>query len=336
MSKKTKSNDMLYIIIIILLVIIGILSFFVGKNMGGNNNGGTTANNELPKDFNIMVVDDKRCSDCQTDQFITQISQAPGLSWVEIEKVDFWDKWIAQMLKDENISALPAIIFSHNTGMDPQMAQYLKPLPSGKYTLSIEAKFNPFAKRSERGLLMLDAEQLKEIKQNLYLTGDKNSKITWLEYSDVNCHFCKKMETDETGKKVLEKYPNDVNIAKINYISVGGAATQTAAEAMECIGKVAGETAYNIAFSQALISGKNWTDDILSSVPNLDTSAVQECIKNGDTKKVIAEKISLQDEAFGRGGTPRNVIINNETGEYEILGWAYPVESFEQIVDSLK
>ena len=39
---------------------------------------------------------------------------------------------------------------------------------------------------------------------------------------------------------------------------------------------------------------------------------------------------------FGVTGTPGNVLINNETGEYEVLSGAYPTASFEQIIDRLK
>ncbi|USN57877.1 MAG: hypothetical protein H6767_06005 [Candidatus Peribacteria bacterium] len=40
-------------------------------------------------------------------------------------------------------------------------------------------------------------------------------------------------------------------------------------------------------------------------------------------------------DTFGITGTPGNVLINNETGEYEVLSGAYPTASFEDVIDRL-
>jgi protein-disulfide isomerase len=46
--------------------------------------------------------------------------------------------------------------------------------------------------------------------------------------------------------------------------------------------------------------------------------------------------MSLGTEQFGVTGTPGNVLINNKTGEYQILPGAYPVDEFKKAIDSLK
>jgi protein-disulfide isomerase len=40
-------------------------------------------------------------------------------------------------------------------------------------------------------------------------------------------------------------------------------------------------------------------------------------------------------QLFGITWTPGNVLINNNTGEYDIISWAYPTASFETIIDKL-
>jgi protein-disulfide isomerase len=42
--------------------------------------------------------------------------------------------------------------------------------------------------------------------------GNKNARITIVEYSDFICPFCKRHYTAQTLEKIVEKYPNDVNM----------------------------------------------------------------------------------------------------------------------------
>lgn len=38
---------------------------------------------------------------------------------------------------------------------------------------------------------------------------------------------------------------------------------------------------------------------------------------------------------FGITGTPGNAVINNLTGEYEVVSGAYPASTFEGIIDKM-
>jgi len=116
MSKKKEavnSNNLLYIIIILLLVVIAILAFFVGKNMGNTtvvSNPSTT----VATDLKITVIDDKRCTNCQTADIINQLKQTPFLASAEYETKDFSDADMEEYIKDNNIDKLPAVVFSTN------------------------------------------------------------------------------------------------------------------------------------------------------------------------------------------------------------------------------
>jgi len=39
---------------------------------------------------------------------------------------------------------------------------------------------------------------------------------------------------------------------------------------------------------------------------------------------------------FGVSGTPGNVIIDNESGEFVLIPGAYPMEKFEEEIENLK
>lgn len=65
------------------------------------------------------------------------------------------------------------------------------------------------------------------------------------------------METDGTANTVLAEFPTQLNKASSNYIGVGGASTQTAAEILECSGKLGGADAFNAILSRVLVDGDN-------------------------------------------------------------------------------
>ena len=67
---------------------------------------------------------------------------------------------------------------------------------------------------------MLEKEQVDRVLANSYLKGPADAQITWLEYTDLNCHFCQKMEDDGTAQAVLDKFPETLNKTTHNFIGV--------------------------------------------------------------------------------------------------------------------
>lgn len=57
-----------------------------------------------------------------------------------------------------------------------------------------------------------DAAKLAAIEKDGYIKGNKNARITVLEYSDLICPFCKRQYSSQTIENLLAKYPNDVNM----------------------------------------------------------------------------------------------------------------------------
>jgi len=338
MTKKAQSNDILYIVIIALLVIIWILAFFVGKNMGWGSSSNVTTNTQLHEDFSITIIDDARCTNCQTDQFVTQLWQTPGLAWVEIKTVDFSDAGIEQMVKDENIALLPAVIFSHNQGIDAGMVQYLTALPSGKYSLSIDATFNPFAKRSDRGLLMLENADLEAVKAGAYIDGNTDAKISWVEYSDLECPFCAKLHTSWAPDEIKAKYGDDINIVFQHFPLGFHANAKPGAELAECLGDQKGSEAFYALIEESFAQWNSTRSFLLDEAVKLggDKDELEACLDAGTHGDKVDTQMARGTQLFGVTGTPGNVLINNETGEYEVLSGAYPTASFEEIIEKLK
>ena len=326
----------LYGTIIVLMMIIAGLAFYVGQMMGNKATPTTvTPTVVTAEDISVTIIDDVRCSDCQASAIMEQLQVLPFLAGAEFIKQDFSDSWVSEYLEENQITALPAVIFNSNAMNDGrQITPYLTALPGGEFSLALGATFDPFAIRSDKGFLVLDEWILEDIKADAHFIGDENAAVTWLEYTDVDCHYCKKMETDGTAETVLEAIGSDLNKTSSHFIGVGGQASQDAAEALECIASVGSADAYNSGLSEALISGDN---SVATLIANATASWVNEtllnaCIDNGDSKATVERKFNRGQNAFGITGTPGNVIINNQTGEYEIISGAYPASTFEEVV----
>jgi len=59
---------------------------------------------------------------------------------------------------------------------------------------------------------MLSLEKIQEVKAESYINGNKDAKITWLEYSDLECPYCAKLHNSGTPEELIEKYGDDLNI----------------------------------------------------------------------------------------------------------------------------
>nr|MDD3720721.1 thioredoxin domain-containing protein [Candidatus Gracilibacteria bacterium] len=349
---EKKTNTVLYIIIIVLLAIIAIGAFFVGKNMG--NNGGDvkkdSTNTSTSKSITITVIDDKRCTNCMTDQIVSQLKQVPFLAGAEFVQKDFSDKGVDTYLKDNSISKLPAIILSSNDINDNgQMKPYLKELKDKQYSLEIGASFDPYAKRSAKGFLLLDKDTLNKIKANTYLQGNKDAKVSWIEYSDLECPFCAKLHKSDVPSKIKETYGDKVNKYFNNFPLEFHKNALPAAEIIECLGEQKGADAFYSLIKNSYDSAKQLSDGnidtstssskdfLISEAVKLgaDKTKLENCVNEEKYSKKISEEQSVGASTFGISGTPGNILVNNDTGEYEVISGAYPFESFKQTIDAL-
>jgi hypothetical protein len=57
-----------------------------------------------------------------------------------------------------------------------------------------------------------DAAKFASIAQDGYILGNKDAKITIIEYSDLLCPFCKRHYNSQTIENLVKKYPDDVNM----------------------------------------------------------------------------------------------------------------------------
>ena len=308
--------------------------------MGNTNvvNNPNTATTPVASDLKITVIDDKRCTTCQTNDLVNQLKQTPFLAAAEYETKDFSDPDAENYVKDNNIVNLPAIIFSTNQIADNgSMAPYLTALPSGEYSLQVGAKFDPFAKRSDKGFLVLDADKIPGLKDGAYLKGNEAAKISWIEYSDLECPFCAKLHNEGTIGEIESKYGDQINMAFKHFPLDFHPNAKPGAEFIECAAELGWADVYYTLVDRAFEEGKSTKSFLLEEAEklSLDTIAIETCLDDGKYGEKVDAHLAEGSTLFGVTGTPGSVLINNETGEYEVISGAYPTATFEAAIDKL-
>ena len=332
--KEKENNNMLFILIILLFVVIIILAFLLWKNIWNNSNSWINDEIVVTKDLKITVIDDKRCINCETEQILDKLKQIPSLADTSFEVKDFSDD--KDILKDNWISYIPAIIFSHNK-VENDLRQYLVKLDSWKYSLQIWASFDPFLERSERWFLILDRGELTKIKENSYIKWNPDAKITWIEYSDLECPFCAKLHNSWTIEDLQEKYKDDLNIIFNHFPLDFHPNAMPWAKILECVWEISWtENFYElikVVFSEEKSSRKFMLDEAEKLWVDLDE--LKACIDEDKYEQKIEDHRQTWSRLFGITGTPGNILINNDTLEYEIISWAYPTNRFIEVIDKL-
>jgi protein-disulfide isomerase len=83
--------------------------------------------------------------------------------------------------------------------------------------------------------LVLDKETLNKIKTNTYLKGNKEAKISLIEYSDLECPFCAKLHKSDVPTKIEEIYSDKVNIYFNHFPLEFHKNAMPAARVLECL-----------------------------------------------------------------------------------------------------
>lgn len=185
---------------------------------------------------------------------------------------------------------------------------------------------------SEAPVLTLEDGKLEKMMQGAYITWNKKARITLVTYSDFWCSYCRKQYNNQTLEKLVEKYPNEVNMVFKNF-PIG---SPLLAQWSVCVAKLAGVDKYYQYIAKGF-SLEELSEEILFDMATslgVNKSKFTSCLSNPET---MVEITASTEEAkwFGMNWTPGNLIIDNEKGTYVVLPGAYPIEAFDTEIQKI-
>lgn len=180
--------------------------------------------------------------------------------------------------------------------------------------------------------------EVPEVQNTDHIQGATNPKITIVEYSDLECPFCKVYH--ETLSDVLTKYPNDVAWVYRHYpIDSLHKKARGEAIASECVAKEKGNQAfwqYINAIFEETTSNDSLPASFLSEEAlrlGISGETFTSCTTNPEIKNLVDTQVK-DAQSIGARGTPYSVLVDQKGNTYPLEG-AYPEEAVSAIIDKL-
>ena len=333
--QKKKNNSLLFTGIAIL----GIFILWIGYLIMNKKDGALPSTNSWTWKIVVKIIGDKRCNGCLTNEIGAKIKEAPFLANAQFVEQDFSDSGVEKYMKENELKFLPAFIFSTNEIVDDTgIRDFLVPLKDGNFILEVGSKFDPFTKRSEKGFAVIEKEKLDTLKKWSYVDGNETAKITWIEYSDVECPYCAKLHNSGVIEGLWKRYGSNLNRVFQHFpIIQAHKNALPAAQLLECAWEIWWAKSFYELSKNVYAGEKSDKKFILEEATKLglDTGKLEVCFDDEKYKEKVLKQQKLWSELFWVNSTPTNVLVNNETGEYEILNGAMPQDKFEEVIEKL-
>lgn len=166
--------------------------------------------------------------------------------------------------------------------------------------------------------------------------GNKNAKVTLIEYSDFECPFCARFHP--TMLQVMKEYGDKVNWVYRHFPLSFHPHAQKAAEASECIAKQKGQDAFwkyaDAIFEENTKAGGQLSDEIIQRVAEstgVNMTAFKSCLDSGEMKNKVTQ-IAAGGTQAGISGTPGTIILTND-GKADLIPGALTFDQVKAILD---
>lgn len=179
------------------------------------------------------------------------------------------------------------------------------------------------------------AINIREVGKDDHIRGAKTAKITLVEFSDLECPFCKRIHP--TMQRLLQEYDGKVRWVYRHFPlrSLHSKAAKEA-EATECAGEQGKFWEYVDKIFEVTPSNDGLDSAQLPSLAEqvgLNRKKFEDCLASGK----YASRVSQDEQdavAAGGRGTPHTVILTSDGKKIPVSG-ALPFEQFKSIIDPL-
>ncbi len=241
-----------------------------------------------------------------------------------------------------------ALVVSGSTGF---IAYQLNAQSGELSASSIEAGIENYIQKqqeSQKEVAQKEADVKKSLAQNVqkvsasedHIRGNKDAKISLIEFSDFECPYCKRFHS--TAQAVVDAYEGDVNWVYRHFpLQFHDPLATKAAVATECANDQDDNEKFwemaDLIYETTNSGGRGMDPSEFSTLAErigLEKSEFEACMDSGRFDEHIKSDIADGSSA-GVAGTPGTIILNNQTGEAVLIEGAQPLESFQKVIDAM-
>ncbi len=183
------------------------------------------------------------------------------------------------------------------------------------------------------------ANDVPKVTKDDRVRGDRNARLALIEYSDIECPFCKRFHP--TAQQVIDTYKGKVMWVYRHYPLSFHANAQKEAEASECAYELGGNDAFwkyvDTIYERTTSNGTGFALDglvPLAKEQGLDEVKFKSCLDSGRHASLIKEQQDGGTKA-GVTGTPGNIILDTKTGATRLIPGAVPFEQVKTAIDEM-
>lgn len=183
-------------------------------------------------------------------------------------------------------------------------------------------------------------ESVPDVSAEDHILGNPDAPIVIVEYSDIECPFCKQFHI--TMQQIMEEYGKDGQVAWVYRhfpLAQLHPNAPRLAEASECVAELAGEDAF-----------WNFLDEVFAVAPGnnsfplnrltetaakvgTDSAAFDSCLASGRHQATIEGEFN-EAIASGGQGTPHNILIVSNGEKIPVAG-AQPYATMKSVIETI-
>lgn len=182
-------------------------------------------------------------------------------------------------------------------------------------------------------------ENMRSASSEDHIRGNPNAPVKIVEYSDMECPFCKRFHS--TMQQAIDEYGKDGRVAWVyRHFPLDSihSKARTEAVATECANELGGSNAF-WKFTDRFfeLTPSNNQTDIQNVLPQiagevgLDVNKFNSCLTSGKYDKHIQDDLD-NATATGGNGTPWSIVIAKNGKKFPLSG-AQPYEAVKQLVE---
>ncbi len=179
-------------------------------------------------------------------------------------------------------------------------------------------------------------KNITPVTNNDHIRGSIDAQVLIVEYSDLECPFCKDFHA--TMQTVLDNYKGKVAWVYRHFPLTFHANAQKEAEGAECVSELGGNDAFwkyaDAIFERTTSNGTGFALTKLGPLAKelgLDQDKFQKCLDSGKYADLVQKQMTEGGNA-GVTGTPGSFVMNKKGDAWFVPG-ALPFESMKATID---